>query len=141
MGKDILVIVMGGRKIGIYLPRDLEELVVEYLKRHGGRSISSLVQEALRTYLMSEEIPGCNLVGYIMVLYKHSMGDIDRELTEIQHEHIGSVLFENHIHVDEERCLMTIAFRGRYSDFESLMKKVRSLRGVILVKHLCVCVD
>jgi len=135
----ITVIALSGRKIGIYIPRDLEEAIGKHIEKHGGRSISSLVQEALRSYLASQEIPECNLVGYIMILYRHGVGDIDRELTEIQHEYLGLILFENHIHIDEERCLSTIAVKGGYDQVESLLKKIRSLRGVLLVKHLCIC--
>ncbi|ADV64686.1 transcriptional regulator NikR, CopG family [Desulfurococcus mucosus DSM 2162] len=131
---------MKGRKIGVYIPGDIEDLLEDYLARHGGRSVSSVIQEALRSYLLGEKIPECELVGYIMVLYQHGVGDVDRELTEVQHKYIGVALFENHIHVDEERCLLTIAVRGRYSEIQKLIDEVRGLKGVLLVKHLCVCV-
>jgi hypothetical protein len=52
----------------IYLPDDLAAQVEEYLKRHQGQTLSSLVQEALERKIAPPDLSGLlDLAGFVSV--------------------------------------------------------------------------
>ncbi|MEM0378205.1 MAG: CopG family ribbon-helix-helix protein [Thermosphaera sp.] len=122
---------MKGVKIGIYLPMDLYEEVAKSMKEMNYRSLSNIIQEALRYYLGSiQPVTDDEFIGTVLVIYDHTKKNIDRELTNIQHDFIDLISSTIHVHVDEKTCLLNIIVKGRGKEVSGLVKKIRSLHGV-----------
>ncbi|MEM1772537.1 MAG: CopG family transcriptional regulator [Desulfurococcaceae archaeon] len=132
---------MKPRKVGVYIPADIEIIMEKMLKEKKVRNISQVIQEALRSYLSEELSLECQVAGFINILYNHEVGRIDEELTDIQHGYLDVVMSSNHMHVDKERCLLSIAVKGHGSRIKELISKLRFLRGVLLVKPTLICLE
>ncbi|MEM0000566.1 MAG: CopG family ribbon-helix-helix protein [Desulfurococcaceae archaeon] len=132
---------MKGRKVGVYIPPDLEKPLEAYMKERGVRNISRVVQEALRLYLSEVFREKCTLAGFINVLYNHEVGGIDTALTDLQHDYMDVVVVSNHVHVSEEQCLLSIAVKGDSSRILEFVSRLHSLHGVLLVKPMLLCTE
>lgn len=125
---------MRGVKIGVYLPADLYEEIIKSMREMNYRSLSNIVQEALRYYLGAiQPFKDGEFIGSVLVIYDHEKKNIDRELTNVQHEFIDLISSTIHIHVDENTCLLNVIVRGRGARISELVEKIRSLQGV----HIC----
>lgn len=135
-----LVCVVSSRKMGIYIPSELERELRVLLEKRGTGSVSQVVQEALRLYLSELRVKEkCVVVGSVNVLYNHEVGDVDSALTDLQHDYIDVILFANHVHLDREKCLLTIVVKGPSERVEELTSKLTSIRGVLIVKPTLIC--
>ncbi|MCC6034365.1 MAG: CopG family ribbon-helix-helix protein [Desulfurococcaceae archaeon] len=133
---------MSGRKVGIYIPSELEQQLRVLIEKRGISNISQAVQKALRLYLSEISMQtACIVTGSITILYNHEIGDIDSVLTDLQHEFMDIVLFATHIHLDREKCLLTIAVKGPSERVEEFTSRITNLRGVLLVKPTILCVS
>ena len=131
---------MSSRKIGIYIPGELERELRILLEKRGAGSVSQVVQEALRLYLSELLIKEkCVVVGSLTVLYNHEVRGVDSALTDLQHDYMDIILFANHVHLDREKCLLTIVVKGPSERVEELTSKLTSIRGVLVVKPTLIC--
>ena len=130
---------MGGRKVGVYLPSDVLEALERLRVAQGGASYSRVVQEALRLYLSERVLGDCVAVGFINVLYDHEKQGSDEALTDAQHRFMDVVLFASHVHVDERRCLLSIAVRGPSRRIEELVESVQRGPGILLTRPTLIC--
>jgi len=112
---------------------------VERLRSYSNVSYSRIIQEALRILISERTLGDCVAVGFINVLYDHEKKDSDTALTDVQHEFLDVVLFSNHIHIDERRCLLSIAVKGQTRRVEALIKAIEEVPGLMLVKPVLVC--
>jgi len=77
----------------------------------------------------------------VTILYNHEVEDIDSTLTDLQHDFMDIILFASHLHLDKERCLLTIAVKGPSERVEEFTSKITNLRGVLLVKPTLLCIS
>lgn len=132
---------MKGRKVGVYIPVDLEKSLEAYMKERRVKNISRIVQEALRLYLSEIFREKCTVAGFINILYNHEMGEIDAALTDLQHDYMDVVVVANHVHISKEQCLLSIAVKGSSLRVLELVSKLQSLHGVLLVKPIMLCTE
>jgi len=131
-----------GRKVGIYIPSELEQQLRVLIEKGGISNISQAVQKALRLYLSEISMrTACIVTGSVTILYNHEVEDIDSTLTDLQHGFMDIVLFASHVHLDKERCLLTIAIKGPSERVEEFTSKITNLRGVLLVKPTLLCIS
>lgn len=112
---------------------------MERLRSYSNVSYSRIVQEALRILISERALKDCVAVGFINVLYDHEKEGSDAALTDVQHKFLDIVLFSNHIHIDESRCLLSIAVKGQTRMVEALIKAIEGAPGIMLVKPTLVC--
>jgi len=131
-----------GRKVGIYIPSELEQQLRVLIEKRGISNISQAVQKALRLYLSEISMQtACIVTGSVTILYNHEVEDIDSTLTDLQHDFMDIILFASHLHLDKERCLLTIAVKGPSERVEEFTSKITNLRGVLLVKPTLLCIS
>jgi len=124
-------------KVGVYIPGNIVEKLTEIMKEIGVESLSRVVQESIRLYIAehSWRTRG-EVVGAIGVLYDHEAGNVDEELTDIQHEFLQTIISATHIHLDERNCLLIIIIRGPAGAVKGLVSRIEKVRGVKLVRHM-----
>jgi len=126
--------VVKGVKVGVYIPADIYEEILEFSSKGGKTSLSRLVQESLRTYIyMNQPLREGNVVGTINVVYNHEKKNIDSQLTDLQHEFLEIVVSTLHIHLDEKTCMLNITVKGEGKRISEFINKLRMLKGVLLV--------
>lgn len=126
-----------GVRFGVYIPPDLAKELYEYMSKLGVTSKSHLIQEALRLFLAEYRwrVSG-KVVGAIGLIYNHDVGDIDEELTDIQHKYLDIVVGSFHIHLDKENCLLMIVVRGESKRIKNLLDEIIRVKGVKTARTL-----
>ena len=130
------------KRFGVYIPKDLEEGLEKCIKTLEFKSKSKLIQEALRSFVAEYEwMAGGTVSGIIGVIYNHEAPGVDKRLTEIQHEFLDSVVCHVHIHLTREKCMLIIINRGKADRVRCLIRKINSIKGVLLAKPLILAAE
>jgi CopG family nickel-responsive transcriptional regulator len=130
-------------RIGVTIPPDLLKDFDEIIKKMGYESRSKAIQDSVRLFVserkwLKEE--DANQTGIILMVYDHDAKNLDRELTEAQHEHSKIITSTMHIHVSEHDCLEAIAVKGKASEIRHLSDELTTRRGVKILKTTIVTV-
>ncbi len=124
-------------RFGVSVPSDLlrefDELIAEI-----GMKRSKAIRLAMRNFLTERnwECRAKEVIGTINILYDHSVRGLDEYLTEIQHEFLDVIIFNTHLHLSKENCLLIIVVRGDPPRIRELIDKLSSKKGVKQVKAL-----
>jgi len=126
-----------GIKFGVYIPEGLANDLEECMRELGIRNKSKLIQEALRSFIADNKwkFKG-KAVGAIGVIYDHEVGEVDAELTDIQHNYLDIIVAALHLHLSERKCALYILVNGDSSKVRELTKEIMKVKGVELVKPL-----
>lgn len=122
-------------RIGVYIPSDLAEEVVKLMKEVGAESISKVVQEALRLYIVehSWKTEG-EVVGAIGILYDHEIEHVDENITDLQHKYLDTIVSSIHLHLDPRNCLLIVIIRGSSKTIKKFIEEVDRIKGVKMVR-------
>jgi len=132
----------GPVKFGVYIPRDLAEELDRIAKALKARSKSKIIQEALRIYINEYKWKTRGKVyGVVGVAYNHEVKGVDEKLTDIQHEFLDVIVSATHIHLDRERCMLTIIVRGDSSRIQELVSGIEGIRGVLLTRTMLLSIN
>jgi CopG family nickel-responsive transcriptional regulator len=118
-------------------PADLLEEFDRTTRMIGYKSRSKAIQDAMKALITEHKwITGekGNRVGVLVVVFDHHMHNLQKMLTETQHECRQIICSSMHLHLDERMCLEAIAVRGQVSQIRELSDKLRSKRGVQYVR-------
>ncbi|MFB0522135.1 MAG: nickel-responsive transcriptional regulator NikR [Candidatus Bathyarchaeia archaeon] len=124
-------------RVGVTFPpdllRDLDRIVTDM----GYKSRSKAIHDTVRTFVSEQkwlaDVTG-NKVGSITMIYNHEMRELESDLTDTQHQFESIICASMHVHISEDKCLETIAVKGRAEKIKRLVEKLRARRGVEEVK-------
>jgi len=74
----------------------------------------------------------CNneVAGAIVLVYDHHKRDISKQSNNLQHDYHHLILSSQHVHLDHDNCLETIAVKGKAKDLTRLADELIALKGV-----------
>ncbi len=89
-----------------------------YRAEHRYPNRSEAVRGLMRAALIEEAVTQDEgpAMGVLTLIYDHHATRVADRLTELQHEHIESVVTTTHVHLDAHRCLEVILLRGTARD-------------------------
>jgi CopG family nickel-responsive transcriptional regulator len=127
---------MGGRivRTSVSLPRDLMKELDRFVDSTKSNR-SKVVQQAIRNFLSVPYSDEDIVTGSLTIVYNHREHRLETEITDIQHCFMDLIVSNLHIHLDEERCMLTIFVRGSFKTFKSLARRLAGIRGVLMVKE------
>jgi len=116
----------------VSMPASLLERFDEAIRVAGYGNRSEAIRDMVRDYLVRQqwEAPEGEVVGTITVLYDHHTRELERTLTDMQHDHCDAILCSTHVHLDEHHCLEAIVVRGTAAEVRSIADQLLSTRGV-----------
>jgi len=124
-------------KTGITLNIETYEKLNEFMKIIGVSNRSGIIDKALNYYI-SERLSLMGEgkgVGIITLIYDHHVGNIEHELTHLQHDYLDIVITNLHIHLDKDRCLEIVVVRGEIERIRSMVNTLEKLRGIKIIRH------
>lgn len=131
-----------GIKFGVHIPEELKQDLDECMKALNINNKSLVVREALRLFIVEHRWRvGGLILGVIGIVYDHEAGDIDKQLTDIQHEYLREIIATLHIHVDRQNCMLVLALRGDSKRVKELLTQIIKLRGVKLVRPILMSLE
>jgi CopG family nickel-responsive transcriptional regulator len=74
----------------------------------------------------------CNneVAGAIVIVYDHHKHDINNKSNDLQHVYHHCILSTQHIHLNHDLCLETIAVKGEARELTELADKIIALKGI-----------
>jgi CopG family nickel-responsive transcriptional regulator len=95
---------------------------------------SKAVGDLIRANLVQTEWrAGDEVAGAIVLVYDHHTREILQRLTDVQHDCHDAIISTQHIHLDHDNCLEIVAVRGKPAEIESILKRLKSVKGL---KHV-----
>lgn len=129
-------------KFGVYLPKDLAKELDKCIKITGIDKKSKIVQEALRLFIIEHKWKAVGKAsGIIGVIYNHEVKDVDKQLTDIQHDYLDIIVSTLHIHLSKEKCMLAIIVRGNTDRIKKLLSSIMNVKGVLLARPMLLETD
>lgn len=118
-------------RFGVSLDRETMQELDNYVSLNRFPNRSQAIRNLIEQYAVEQKWHCDNQVaGAIVIVYDHHKRNIDNDINEVQHEHHDLILSTQHVHLDHETCLETIAVKGKASELTSLADKIITLKGV-----------
>lgn len=128
-------------RVSLTLPQELLNELDHSLEAQRYASRSEAVRDALRDFLTSykwrQGLKG-ELVGVMVLVYKHDVRGLTDALMDIQHSSPGVVSTVQHVHLDATNCLETSVVMGPAEEIRKLVDRLGALRGVKQAKLMTV---
>lgn len=105
----------------------LDNLVIKERFPNRSQAIKFLVnnQEVKRNWNDNQIV-----TGSIVLVYDHHKREIQKQLTQIQHDYHCLILASQHVHLDHHNCLETIAVKGEATKLTKLSDKLKAVKGI-----------
>ncbi len=120
--------------ISVSLPDDLVKKIDAVVSRQGYRSRSDLIKAALQAFIDDGEDSG--RYRLITVLSDHESSPyVDKNIVGLIHTYSSSLKALYHQILEDSICI-TIAIVGDEDDWRTLVRRLRSLNGVVSVHSI-----
>lgn len=122
---------MAVSRFGVSLDKEVMEMLDSYVKSNQFPSRSQAIRHLIEQHTVEKKWM-CNneVAGAIVLVYDHHKNDISKMGNEIQHNYHHLILSSQHIHLNHDLCLETIAVKGLANELTDLADKLIALKGV-----------
>jgi CopG family transcriptional regulator, nickel-responsive regulator len=106
---------------------DLDKIVERKKFPNRSQAIRFLVAQSKVEEKWEDDAP---VAGAIVIVYDHHKKDLQTKSTDIQHDYHDLILSVQHVHLDHNNCLETIAVKGKASQLKDLSDRLIALKGI-----------
>ncbi|MFC2100313.1 nickel-responsive transcriptional regulator NikR [Bacteroidota bacterium] len=119
------------KRFGVSLEEDLLQSLDELVKKHHFPNRSQAIRYLVKKNVVEDEWNENKYVaGAIVLVYDHHRRDLSNKSTSLQHDFHDLVLSVQHVHLDHDNCLETIAVKGHASRLKMLSDKLIAIKGI-----------
>lgn len=109
------------------LLRDLDNLVVKHRFPNRSQAIRFLINQHVVEERWKEDE---DVAGALVLIYDHHKRDLQKKMTSLQHDYHCLILSSQHVHLDHDNCLETIALKGKAGKLLKLADKLKAIKGI-----------
>jgi CopG family transcriptional regulator, nickel-responsive regulator len=122
---------MSVKRFGVSVENETLDRFDDYVKENKFPNRSQALRHLIETNQIEKKWK-CNneVAGAIVIVYDHHKFDINNKSNEIQHDYHHIILSTQHVHLNHDLCLETIAVKGKASELTELSEKIIALKGV-----------
>lgn len=133
MAKEIKNLVS---RISISLPEELLIDLDEMVERRGFESRSQAIGDMINQHVVEHkrDLGDEVMAGTITLLYDHSTRGLQKQLADLQHEHIDEVISSLHVHLMHHQTMEVILVQGPVLRLQQIADEMITMRGVITGK-------
>ena len=130
-------------RFGVSMPHELLKSFDKAIEEAGYPNRSEAVRDIVRDYLTAKlwQVPDGEVLGTVTLVYDHHTRDLERGLTDVQHDHTDSVICTTHVHLDHHNCIEVIVLKGHAEEVRHLADELISTRGVKHGQLACTAVQ
>lgn len=120
-------------RISVSLQESLLQQLDQMVKERGFESRSQAIAEMVSRQVTAHkrELGSEIMAGTITLIYDHSTPHLQKNLADLQHEHINAVISSLHVHLMHSQTLEVILVQGPAGELQELADKMITHRGVI----------
>jgi CopG family nickel-responsive transcriptional regulator len=108
------------------LLRTIDGLMVKQGEINRSRFINSLLANALAGIM--EETTGGYVLSLVVLMYDHELGDVEKNVTDLQHEFKDLIRVTTHVHVGDRDCVEVIHAMGEYGKVQELVSRLSAIK-------------
>ena len=119
-------------RFSISMPASLVRQLDAMVKSKGYANRSQAVADMVRANLVDHlgQIGTHEIAGTVTLVYDHHLRNIQRLLTDIQHDHAALIISGLHVHLDHHACMEVLAVRGPADAVRHLADRLVTAKGV-----------
>ncbi|MFP4620721.1 MAG: nickel-responsive transcriptional regulator NikR [Bacteroidales bacterium] len=122
---------MAIKRFGVSLEEEVLSQLDELVKKHQFPNRSQAIRYLIKEHRIEDQWhENEEVAGTITLLFDHHKRDLSNQSTSIQHQFHQQVLSVQHIHLNHDNCLETIAVKGKASDLVDLADKLIGMKGI-----------
>ena len=106
----------------------LDEMTGEKGYDNRSLAIADMIADCLVEH--SRALGDVESVGTVTLVYDHHKPHVQETLTELQHDHLHTIISALHVHLDHHNCLEVLVVRGKASALQALADRVIGAKGV-----------
>jgi CopG family nickel-responsive transcriptional regulator len=119
-------------RFSISMPGELARQLDAMSKARGFANRSQAVADMVRNQLIEHhgQMGNREIVGTVTLVYDHHRRNIQKLLTDIQHDHQELIIATLHVHLDHRSCMEVLAVRGRAGVVKRVANRLIAVKGV-----------
>ncbi len=122
---------MAIKRFGVSLEEELLSKLDKLVGKHKFPNRSQAIRFLINKSLVEDDWEeDREVAGAIVMVYDHHRRDLGSKSTSLQHDFHDLVLSVQHVHLDHEFCLETIAVKGHASRLKMLADKLLAIKGI-----------
>jgi CopG family transcriptional regulator, nickel-responsive regulator len=122
---------MAVKRFGVSLEegllKNLDNLVVKHRFPNRSQAIRFLINQHIVEEKWKEDE---DVAGALVLIYDHHKRDLQKQMTNIQHDYHCLILSSQHVHLDHHNCLETITLKGKAGKLLKLTDKLKAIKGI-----------
>jgi CopG family transcriptional regulator, nickel-responsive regulator len=119
------------KRFGVSLEEELLRALDTYVDQHQFPNRSQAIRHMIEKNTIEEKWEGNKEVaGAIVLVYDHHRRELQSKSTNIQHDYHHLILSVQHVHLDHDFCLETIAVKGKAAKLRKLANALIALKGI-----------
>ena len=119
------------KRFGVSLEEDVLKDLDNLVEKHQYPNRSQAIRALIKTNKIEDEWQdNSEVAGSITLLYDHHKRELADKSINVQHEHHNLILSVQHVHLDHDNCLETIAVRGKANELHNLADKLIGMKGI-----------
>ncbi len=119
-------------RFGVSFSRSLLKALDRMAREKGYGNRSLALSNMVRGYLLEHHLQSADgeVAGTITLVFDHHRTQVQQALTELQHDHLNTIISTLHVHLDHDNCLEVLVVRGRASVIKRLSEHLIAVKGV-----------
>ncbi len=121
------------KRFGVSLEENILNKLDSFVINSKFPNRSQAIRYLIKSSLVEEKVDNNKIVaGAIVIVYDHHKRELNDNLMNTQHDYHDVVLSTQHVHIDHDLCLETIAVKG---NAKRLMELADIIIGTKGIKH------
>lgn len=119
------------KRFGVSLEEDILARLDRLVQKSKFPNRSQAIRYLIKDTLVEEKIDSNKIVaGAIVIVYDHHKRELNNKLMNVQHDYHELVLSTQHVHLEHDLCLETIAVKGNAQKLTELADMIIGTKGI-----------
>ncbi len=119
------------KRFGVSLEGDILKSLDELVAKQGFPNRSQAIRHLVKGSLVADKVDSNKTVaGAVVIVYDHHKRELNNNLMNVQHDYHDLILSTQHVHLEHDLCLETIAVKGKARKLLELADKIIALKGI-----------
>lgn len=119
------------KRFGVSLEENLLEALDQFVSERHFPNRSQALRYLIKKNIVRQKWENNKIVaGAIVLVYDHHKRDLQTTSTDVQHNYHDLILSVQHVHLDHDNCLETIAVKGKAKELQALADKLIAIKGI-----------
>lgn len=120
-------------RFGISMDEILLNNFDKLILKKGYNNRSEAIRDLVREKIVEENIEYTDqeVYGALVFIYDHHKRDLEKKLSNFQHDYYKNIISTTHVHISHDECLEVIILRGKANLLKNIADQLLSFKGVL----------